>query len=230
MKGGFATPREPKGTMLNNVKISKQDARGLAESILHDIELDYFSLASIEKARLFDDRSSKTHSEGWYLVFGRGDGGYIPLNLTDYADSIYRKVTAEYAAPWSLESLQMYIDENGLQLLDWSNPLKITQTVDKNIALLDFSDIQLRIKQQLENEWSWIEGEITYYDPSQTVYHVALSYSLQPQNDHLDMAMLVPTWFVFYKLSVRLDDDGLRSDLLALNAVDGSVVSPIPLC
>ncbi len=227
---GSAMPGEAKGTRLSNVKIREEGALIQAQSILEQAGLSHLSLISAEKARLIMDRSREVASEGWRLMFGRSDAGYIPVDLTDFAENIYRNLQAapEYSAPLNMEYMELYLDENGLQRLYWTNPLEMIDTLDEHVALIDFADIQAIVKQQLKNEWAWVQETSQFYDQSQTIYDMTLSYSLLPAKDDTNTAMLVPTWFVYYILKNDLEQvDAFVPSLLVINAVDGSIIDPI---
>ena len=227
---GAALPGEAKGTLLKNVKISEEEALAHAQSVLKRAGLSHLSLISTEKARLIMDRSHEVASEGWRLMFGRSDAGYRPVDLINFGGSIYRNLQAapEYSAPLDMEYVELYLDESGLQRLYWTNPLEMIDTLDEHVALLDFSDIQTIVKQQLKNEWAWVQEKSQFYDQSQTIYDMTLSYSLLPAKDDANTAMIVPTWFVYYILKDDLEHvDAFVPSLLVIQAVDGSIIDPI---
>lgn len=229
VKAGNAIWGEPKGSLLENVKISETDALEQAKSILSRAGIDYLSLIRAEKARLVDSWD-KVVSEGWKLNFGRGDAGYKPVDLYAYTDNIYRTSQAgpEYSAAWDLEYMEMYIDDGGLLWMNWDNILETSETITENVSLLNFNEVQSRVKQQLKNEWSWVESKDEYDILDQTVVDITLSYSLLPAKDDTTKTILAPTWYIFYTMSDYADEVGsVQPFLLAINAVDGSKVNPI---
>lgn len=79
MIAGEAYPGEPKGTTLDNVKISQQEAYEMVNSFLDEVGIENMGIAEAEKARLLLDITFETVSEGWLIKLSRNDGGSVPL-------------------------------------------------------------------------------------------------------------------------------------------------------
>jgi hypothetical protein len=73
--GGYAD--EPP-TVLNNVKISEEDALAVLQKEMDALGLDGYAVAGTEKARIIKGAVHETKTEGWLFILMRGDGGIRP--------------------------------------------------------------------------------------------------------------------------------------------------------
>ena len=113
--GGEAYPGEPVGTTLQNVKLTQEEAEAAAEAFLEQGGMTYLGLAEAEKARILQDITYETLSEGWQLTYVRSDGGCIPVYYFNQQSGVLYQRSEDYAPRWYPETLRIYVDENGEQ-------------------------------------------------------------------------------------------------------------------
>ena len=219
---GEAYPGEPKGTTLQNVKLTQAEAEAAAEAFLEQAGLTWLGLAGAEKARVLQGMTYETLSEGWQLTYARSDGGCIPVYYENQQSGILYRPAEDYAPRWFPEFARIYVDENGVQSFEWRNPLEIVETMNENVLLLEFDEIREQITQAIEHGYAYMSELMGGGENTVTVDRILLTNVLVPMRDTVEYQMLVPAWVVFYEEDLGLGEP-LR-DFIAVNAVDGSLV------
>ena len=128
----------------------------------------------------------------------------------------------DYAPRWYPETLRIYVDENGIQSVNWQFPLEIVETMNENVLLLEFDEIKGQITQAIELGYAYMSELMGGGENTVTVDRIVLTNVLVPMKNTVDYQMLVPAWVVFYEEDLGLGEP-LR-DFIAVNAVDGSIV------
>ena len=197
---GEAYPGEPKGTTLQNVKISQAEAEATAEAFLEQAGLTYLGLAEAEKARILQDTTFETLSEGWQLIYVRSDGGCIPVYYYNQQTGYLYQRSEDYAPP-----------------------LEIVETMNENVLLLEFDEIRGQITQAIEHGYAYMSEKMGGSRQHEvTVTSIVLTNVLVPMRDTVDYQMLVPAWLVFYQQQMGAAEP--LTAFIAVNAVDGSTI------
>lgn len=230
--GGGARPGEAPQTAIEGVQITQEEAVAAGDEALRAMGLTGFTLASAERARaLF--RQDVTR-KGYYLAYLRNPGGYVPVDYTVCSDFMLRLQGEEpaYAAVQGIESIAMFVDEEGVQYFQWGCPFEITQELTADVEILPFEQMQQIILQTLHNCLAW-NGEEPEEDPyailkeganEYIVRRVALgSANVAPRDAEEGTLWNVPVWFVEFadEISYQAGDP---TTMIAFNAVDGSIV------
>jgi hypothetical protein len=170
-------------------------------------------------------------TEGWQVDCMRGGENAVLFDYHDSGSDRLHFTEAAYTTPLPLESMQLFVDENGVYALWWDNPLEITGTVTENIRLLPFEEIQSIFVQTMRNGLSWAadhpstNGEL---NPSRKgiVERILLSYSYVQERENPGKFLMTPTWFFWYTTEQAKNalSEGYVVDpvIIAINAVDGS--------
>ena len=220
---GEAYPGEPAGTTLKNVKLTQAEAEAMAQAFLEQAGLTYLGLAEAEKARILQDITFETLSEGWQLIYVRSDGGCIPVYYYNQQTGYLYQRSEDYAPRWYPEALRLYVDENGIQSFEWSRPLEIVETMNENVLLLEFDEIREQITQAIAHGYAYMSekmgGSGNY---AVTVNRIVLTNVLVPMLDTVEYQMLVPAWLVFYQQQMGAAEP--LTAFIAVNAVDGSTI------
>lgn len=220
---GEAYPGEPAGTTLQNVKISQEEAEAAAEAFLEHAGLAYLGLAEAEKARILQSTTYETLSEGWQLTYARSDGGCIPVYYFNQQSGYLYQRSEDYAPRWYPEALRLYVDENGIQCVNWRFPLEIVETMNENVLLLEFDEIKEQITKAIELGYAYMSEKMGGSRQHEvTVNRIVLTNVLVPMRDTVDYQMLVPAWLVFYQQQMGAAEP--LTAFIAVNAVDGSTI------
>ena len=173
-------------------------------------------------------------SSGYEICFTRAYGG---LQLIDtsvhgaYTGGSWHS-TAEYMpqynAPWHPETIYLYVDAEGVQRMSWIGCSPIEGIAAENAALLPFSEITSRAKQQL-----YYQNGANIPTAQQTeieVYRAALGLALVNRQNAPGHGQLMPAWYFFFHFRQEGSSqwDAEEGSSLVLNALDGSVIRPIP--
>lgn len=230
------SPGRPAPTPYQNICISEDEAHTIVNDFFSATGDDTWKIINIERAGMLKKyynvlTDDKTETEGWQVDCVRGGENAI---LFDYHNSGGERLffdEAAYSASLPLESLQLFVDENGIYALWWTNPIEITETVADNIDLLPFEEIQSIFVQTMKNGLSWAadrpskNGEL---NPTRKgiVERIVLSYSYVQEKDNPGQFLMTPTWFFWYttESAKSAGAEGYVVDpvIIAINAVDGS--------
>lgn len=231
-----ASPGRPAPTPYQNILISEDEARDTVNSFFSAINDDTWVITNIERSGMTKEYYNvltdyHNETEGWQVDCMRSGESAV---LFDYHISGGERLhfsEAAYSAPLPLESLQLFVDENGIYTLWWNNPLEVTGTVAENISLLPFEEVQSIFVQTMRNGLSWAadypstNGEL---NPTRKgiVERILLSYSYVQERDNPGRFLMTPTWFFWYTTEAAKNamSEGYVVDpvIIAINAVDGS--------
>ncbi len=125
---------------------------------------------------------------------------------------------------WAGESIEFRINDNGIVGFDYNAPLEIVETVVENSSLKTFEEVKETFEKMMP-----ITKASQYYKKAYNVDRVRLSYSRISEADSYDTGLIVPVWDFSGHYENAEDqyvmEDGYGS-LLAINAIDGSIIDP----
>ena len=125
---------------------------------------------------------------------------------------------------WANESVEFYVNQDGLQKALIRNLYEIEETVADNIELLTFPEIMEIFGKVMPLYLSGNTDKLT-------IDRIALGYAriYDPGMDST-VGLLVPVWDFFGTIKFTIDGESRTQDdptisLLTINAADGSVIS-----
>jgi hypothetical protein len=216
------------GETIEELTINEQDATEQAEKVIKDLDIKGLSLVKVQKGLLFDRFTTGIQNRGYCLKYMRENNGLKTIDIGDSA-VIYRDNMPDYCAPWSQETVDIFIDKDGVQRFLWSGQSEEIETISDNVKLLSFEDIKNRIKKQLEYKYIWKDDNRA---TNINVENITMGLALINVKDKPGEGLLLPCWYIFYNEATELrNQNGTKStkiseDALVLNAVDGSVIEP----
>lgn len=225
--GGYAGERPH---ALTGVTIAAAEAQACAEeAVAQSTLLQGFAVAAVEKARIlaYVPEGFSVPSEGYLMELGRTAGACLPFNYGSYGvDNALRDQAADeeaYIEPWWPDTIQLYVDEDGLSYFAWYNPSTVARTANENAELLPFDEVQTRIADMFRYCYSWTDELESAHFSEIRVSRVVLSCAVVRMANRPDEAFLCPTWMVVY----QNDEEAAMhrgNYVLMINAVDGSRV------
>lgn len=221
---GDAIPKEPKGTTLNHLMCTEEEARECVHSFLLSTEMNLFEISEIEKARFVDVFNYDTITEGWYVKCAKCVSNCLPFEYTNYTSygGMLRFSDEAYAAGLGSESLRLFVNETGIVQIAWQNPTKVIEKTVNTIELKSIDEIKPIIKQTVRNCVSWIgDAEEGSRFSGCSIIRMVLSYCYVPVKNHPDRFFFTPTWFVLVQYDGQAQR-GIRPYAIAINAVDGA--------
>ncbi len=223
---GEAYPGEPKGTTLDNVKISQQDAYEMVNAFLKEVGIKNMGIAESEKARLRDAMMSKTVSEGWCLTLCRNDGGSVPLNITSQHSGVLYYRSEDYTQRWYPEAMRIYVDDTGVKTFAWNNPIETVEVLNQNVLVLNFDEVKERILGYIKYGYSYVVQQFKdrgseLSDQKIKVKKIVLTNVMIPIKNETEYQMLVPAWIIYYDQEAGMNT---VSAFIAVNAIDGSSI------
>lgn len=208
---------------LTNVRISQEDAEKTAEEALSRLNKPNMKFAEATKARCVN-RYQEVTSEGWMLYYTPAAGSEKACAYSLYVRDGAFQTEEQYAPSWSCETIEFYITENGIESFSYGSPYAIQETINDNVKLLSFSEIQDRIKNLFRFSYAWT-GDGRDYGIGSSIYvkRIVLTASITQIANQGNEALYVPTWAVFYN-SENEQKLYIPDHIMLLNAIDGSLI------
>lgn len=225
-------PTDPDPTPYPNVRITEEQALATAQTILDSIPNMQWELVGAERAGLLKSSynvltDEATTNQGYLLTFTRKIGNTPFLNYRDDGSDRLHFDDTPYAATLSFETLQVFVDENGIQQINWMNPITIEETIANDIELLPFEKVQDIFVQTLKNGLSWAAEHPTSngkLNPTRIgqVEKIILAYAHIQEKDNAGKYLAVPAWFFTYRTGTNDLDLPVY---ITINAVDGTRIA-----
>ena len=216
---GNAYPGEPKGTTLDNVKISREEAIREVQNVMDETGIYNMGLSNIEKARMLDPYN-KTLTEGWYLQYMRCDGDRAPMPILA-SQTIFTDFENSHE-PLQKERMFVFVDETGIVSFSWSDPSQSVSTITDTNPPLTFAEAKDSIKKAIEEIALVTKGNYPK-ECTLTVNNILLSNCIVQSEFDSDAGYLIPTWAV--EFSIDFGDGWVDDELLCINSIDGSQLS-----
>ena len=206
---------------------SLDDAIDAANEFLERVGIDsfkYYEGGLYSEHLRMDHNSDGTYYGTYYILryYRNIEGAFLTQSSgtkTDPGDGY-----GETKLSWAGECIEFRINDNGIVGFDYNAPLNIVETVVDNSALKSFDDIKTTFEKMMP-----ITKASEYYTKVYDVDRVRLSYSRISEADSFDTGLIVPVWDFLGSYENAEDryimGNGYGS-LLAINAIDGSIIDP----
>ena len=211
-----------KGHKLENIQISEEEAIRLADKWIAKFDRSDLKLARIDRGRLLEKYTYRAW-EGYALYYVSKLDGCIPTCYVldgDCSELSFSNVseTDVYAMPWRQEYIFLFINEDGVQVMNWSDRKSIEMIPNENVLLMPFDHVQQSIRSLLQYGLSGNENNPV------TIHKIVLGNAIQQVPNQKDEAFIIPTWIVYlYSEAEHQGSNDLR--IMLVNALDGTFVS-----
>lgn len=235
---GGAVPGEPVGTQIEGVMIDEKSAVEQALSLMSDLTLEGYKIAEAEKARYINDYSHDVITAGYRIILCRAEGDYaaagdtISNKLSNREDS---SQSTAYRPYWDQEQIWIFVDKTGVRSFWWDHPTARPQSVNENVAILSFEEIQGIIKTHLTNCFSFEEDDELFKEwyagrAKYVVDNVGLYFGMIPKKNDVNAFYYGPVWIVTVRtypadVDVPALPYTMHTQYLHINAIDGSLIS-----
>ena len=149
-----------------------------------------------------------------------------------------------YTAPWSPESISIATNDKGVTSISWDSPSSTVETLNENVELLPFEEIQEIYKKNSSLQLSWISDfEEELISKTVNLKEARLGLMRVSIKDRIDEYMMIPVWDFFgtitYTYSSQPEmgyvlDENMqfeekyyfenRQSFMTINAIDGSII------
>ena len=217
---GDAYIGEPKGTTLDNVKISREEAVQIAQEVINSLGLSNVELYSCEKARAIN-HSHKTLTEGWRLdyVYRYGE---LTSNYTEVSRTIY-KPFERFVEPLRCDQLSMFVDETGIVRYDSTTPSFTMATIKDTRVPLTFEETKTSIKTVIEDLAQSLQGYPSEYELN--ILNISLRSCIVQSEYNSHTGYMIPTWMVEMTFGNRPKEEMMNYSQLFISAIDGTQIS-----
>lgn len=190
----------------------------LAAGGLHNIVLGDAFIVNDSQDGNVDNKVSAAENYAYLFWYTREiDGTPIAINYQEGSNN-----DESYSLPWQYESITVTVDNDGIANISWTAPIEIGEVITDDAALIPYeSAIDVFEKMIITKyEQSIPEGE----KRTLTISDIKLCLlRVRTQNANGLEGVLTPAW-VFYG---KNDDWSAKNTLLAINAVDGSIIDTL---
>lgn len=208
-------------------KTTLESAINTADAFLAKIginEFKYYEGGQYAEHLIIDDYSSVEYYGTYYILryYRNIDGAFLTQSSGTKTNP--GNGHGEAKLSWAGECIEFRINDNGIVGFDYNAPLNIVETVVDNSALKSFDDIKTTFEKMMP-----ITKASEYYTKAYDVDRVRLSYSRISEADSFDTGLIVPVWD-FLGSYENVEDSYIMGNgygsLLAINAIDGSIIDP----
>jgi hypothetical protein len=130
------------------------------------------------------------------------------------------------APEWVYESMVFFYNDSAEENMYWMAPIETQEVLESNCRLLPFSEIQGEMENKLK---MLLEKSINRYEHCEAKIHrIELGLWRIREKNNIDAGLLVPAWCFYMDLTYRDSDgdDSHDTDILIINAVDGTLIDP----
>lgn len=216
------------GQWKNELRITEDEAKSVAEAKLKEMGLDHLACAFSKFVRCYRDdliRDGAPYEPGWMFVFTPSVNG-VPLT---YSHRLGVENNA-YSRYWGYERCLILVDENGVTILDYEDACTMDEVMAETAALLPFSEIAAIFEKMV----LIVDNNADAFDFDQTyrITSIRLGWVTVPEQNGED-GLTVPCWNFMGNIwseefpevwkQTGMMQDGSFS-YLTINAVDGSII------
>ncbi len=214
-----SAPYHPDG--LKHVKISREEAVKMSEETLAALGFAGFRVADAEKAIEAQSYSQTEPNEGYLVHAVSALEGTVPCCYAQTsAQTLLQGAGGSdttFAPPWRQEFLELYVTEDGVRHIWWSQPKEHVLVANENVQLMPFEAFREDLKKLIKY------GTGDYADSPLIVERIVLTTAIAQIPNQGDEAFLIPAWAIF----LTTEDDRaaqLAPSVLLINAIDGSTI------
>ena len=205
--------------------VGKDEAQAAAEEVLAQLGLTDAMLLS-KTERMVVRYGGVPLRVGYMFTFTPGYGGLASVPPEGYTAS--ETVPPSVVAPWDISWLYVFVDEEGIAQIGWSEPVAFGEVLEEDAALLPFEQMLERAEQQLLYQHAQIPGLETDGTDGVLqrveVYRISLVRGCIQLRDERDVGQSVPLWRFDYVY--RYTDNAPLEMALYLDARTGAYVEP----
>ena len=205
--------------------VGKDEAQAAAEEVLAQLDLTDAMLLS-KTERMVELYANVPLRVGYMFTFTPGYGGLASVPPEGYTAS--ETVPPSVVAPWDISWLYVFVDEEGIAQIGWSEPVAFGEVLEEDAALLPFEQMLERAEQQLLYQHAQIPGlEMDGTDgvlQRVEVYRISLVRGCIQLRDERDVGQSVPLWRFDYVY--RYTDNAPLEMALYLDARTGAYAEP----
>lgn len=162
----------------------------------------------------------------------------IPLSYT----SPFRTPTTNenFSEGWEPEVIQVFVDNDGVFVVNWLAPTKISDKIDENVKLLDFNKIKRIVLQNLSSIYTPVNVEDYIVKVSLNIKKIEFAYVKCLKQNSDSEYILTPCWNIygsiqtFYNEKIKdpnYDANNSNTEekpmgtLISVNAINGSLIN-----
>lgn len=204
------------------VEMTEDEARAMAEGLLDRLGLSDFTFS---EGGLYTEIDLERYRANYIFRYRRSIEGVMLTQSSGakYQDGNTGEGGSYNKRLWPGECVEVRVTDDGIVGFRYNAPLEITETVVEGTSLKSFDEV----KGVFEQMAPMVLAENDFKIKAQ-VDRVRLSYSRISEKDSFDTGLVVPVWSFEGKLTGYDENDYPayedRRTLIAINAIDGSVI------
>ena len=201
--------------------ISRADAQALTDEAVASFApwMKLAAVGAMQAEVVSDDFQSDyvQDHQGWAFFYTRD----LPLPVT-YESS---EPTQDYNVEVWREVITLVVDDDGIQAMQYNQPIEITQVLDDDCELLAFDQIMDIARTILPLRYAYEEG--SFEDIRAKIDRITLGYMVTFSRSGTASCELIPVWDFFGRVDFNGNDffwDKPFQALLTISAIDGTII------
>ncbi len=148
----LGSPDMPKEAM-EKLTITYEEAERLCNEFLHSAGIEEnFKVKNIKVVNNYHDSKESSFDYTYQLEYARAVNN-IPLFVTSMAVG---NDDEKYSFGWPYETLIFQVDNEGIALVEWKNPIKVGETVTQTASLKPFNEIMASFSNMMTSVYGGI--------------------------------------------------------------------------
>ncbi len=219
-----------------DLELSYDDALQIASAAIAKIGIDNTQLCQAGYVKVLQ-ADGENQAKVYCFIYARTVDG-IPITHVERNMGV--STGQSFTEHWPDEILRVCVDKSGIIDFQWRYPINIKETMNNNVALLPYEDIQNNFKTYMQTQYAWNDYENEGVVSRKIVIsRIELGLVRVAQKNSAGF-MLIPAWDFFgytvdkyekhqsgsYQLNENNEyvDDRYGTSFLTINAIDGSVI------
>ena len=226
--GGDQSNLRASGFTITRIKSSFAISKGTIKTVKQATEAATEIIKSIGYDDIYSVVGTNVGEYGISVYFGR-KYGQISYSESVNTESIYSN---DYQYQWPEEKLRISFtrDAQEIRFVSWFGRSKIVRTINENVQIMPFSELQKIIRPTLREVFSWKDESS---ERSIVITQINLGYKRIPIQNSDDQYMVIPVWTLSGEIEdtavvngekVITKQDVPDNAILVVSAIDGSLI------
>ena len=214
-------------TPAKGMNMTKEEALALADKTLAGMGIEGFQMVEVLVGNQYQYETENTDQQSYMFYYTRSINGIETPYAQIYAwksTEIVGEMSDSYRPSWTPEYIMIQVDDMGVKMINWFNPVEIIEVENENVKVLNYQEIQELFSKNMDYIVSGMDtGNMTV---NVSISKVILGFQFVPIKNNYDEYRMIPCW-VFKGNDNAIADTtfaNVPANQLILNAIDGSIL------
>ncbi len=223
---------------IKGVELTLEEAKSEAEQLLADMGIEGYGYAAMKIGSTsvsMEEETKETiesNTKQCYLLYYTRMYNGLPSTYEDIELSGSKNDKENVYSPIAYyDRITIAINDEGILSFVWQGRETQDETLNENVPLLSFEEIQKVFEQIIKVKYAYVEDAENGNTIELKITAITLGYIRVQRADYPGQYMAIPVWdFYGYNINAEKEYEGTSrgpsnySSLLTINAIDGSVI------